>query len=205
MNKQDLQNFEEEISSIYQTGVIKGPIHLRNGNEDKLIEIFKDIKPYDYKFATWANHLEALLSGVPEDAVKQRILDGRSMAMNFPQYKFYTSAIVGGICPIGLGVAHAIKTRNGPEKVHMFIGDMTLHCGITHECIKYGAYNNLPIRWIVANNKKSVDTPTDEAWGGYSRMTLDTVRACEKLGAYMKYYSYKSKWPHSGVGKFVSF
>src|SRR5688572_6991737 len=107
MNKQELQDFENEIADTYQTGVIKGPIHLRDGNEESLIEIFQSIKPTDYKFATWANHLEALLSGVPKEDVKARILEGRSMAMNFPNYRFYTSAIVGGICPIGVGVAWA--------------------------------------------------------------------------------------------------
>ncbi len=218
MDKQELIDFENDIADIYQTGVIKGPIHLRDGNEDELIDVFRYIKQDDYKFATWANHLEALLSGIPSHLVKQRILDGRSMAMNFPSHRFYTSAIVGGICPIGLGVAHSVKERGGKETVWMFIGDMTLHCGITHECIKYGIYNHLPIRWVVANNKKSVDTPTKDAWkrdkmyGNDGVINLELIRYYNKLGRKfyqyadaIKYYTYKSKYPHSGTGKFVSF
>lgn len=221
MTTLELINFENEIADIYQTGAIKGPIHLRDGNEADLIQIFKYINPNDYKFATWANHLEALLSGVPREDVKARILEGRSMAMNFPQYRFYTSAIVGGICPVGLGVAQAIKnkrTLSTPDTVWMFIGDMTFHCGITHECIKYGIYNRLPIRWVVANNKKSVDTPTNEAWakdldnGSRGKINMNLVRYYNKLGRQfgnyhdiIHYYSYKSKFPHSGTGSFVSF
>ncbi len=216
MNKNELIAFEEEIAEIYKTGVIKGPIHLRDGNEDALISIFKNIKPEDYKFATWANHLEALLSGVPREKVKARILEGRSMAMNFSEHRFYTSAIVGGICPIALGTAWAIKRRKGTEKVHIFIGDMTLHCGITHECIKYGIYNDLPIKWYVADNRKSVDTPTRDAWnqdnGRGDYLTDELTEFYNKLSAHynanydlIKHYWYTSKWPHSGTGVFLAF
>ncbi len=215
MNKQDLIDFENDIADVYQTGVIKGPIHLRDGNEDTLIEIFKDIKEWDYKFATWANHLEALLSGVPKESIKARILESRSMAMNFPEHRFYTSAIVGGICPIGLGVAWAIKKRRGHEKVWMFIGDMTVHCGIAHECIKYGIYNDLPIKWVIADNGKSVDTPTRDAWQHDSYKldyyTDSLVKSYNKMSFFhncrhdLIYYRYKSRFPHSGTGQFVSF
>lgn len=224
-NKEELIQFEEEIAQIYQTGAIKGPIHLRDGNEDILIDIFKGIRPQDYVFATWANHLEALLKGVPKNLVKQRILDGRSMAMNFPNFRFYTSAIVGGILPIATGLAWSIKKQKLDEKVFVFIGDMTLHTGIAHESIKYSIYNRLPINFIVANNKKSVDTPTKDAWApdcmqkwddteinsSRDRITYQLANDYNKFnrkynrGDIIRFYSYKSKWPHSGVGQFIAF
>ena len=86
-----LIHFENEIAQIYETAAIKGPIHLRGGNEKILIKIFKQINTDDTVFATWANHLEALLHCIPREKVKKRILDGHSMAMNFPEYNFYTS------------------------------------------------------------------------------------------------------------------
>ena len=58
MNEQDLINFEEDIASIYETGKIRAPIHLRSGNEAQLVEIFKDIKVEDYVYSTWASHLQ---------------------------------------------------------------------------------------------------------------------------------------------------
>ena len=59
MNKQQLIDFEKDIAALYEEGKIRGVIHLRDGNEEKLIEIFKSIGIEDYVFATWANHLEA--------------------------------------------------------------------------------------------------------------------------------------------------
>lgn len=213
INKNDLIKFEEEIAAIYQTGVIKGPIHLRDGNEDILIDIFKDIKVTDYKFTTWSNHLESLLSGVPKENVKQRILDGKSMANNWPEYRFYSSAIVGGICSIATGVALGIKKREGKERVWAFIGDMCFSGGQAHECIKYSIYNNLPITWIVADNNKSVDTPTNKSWGpkADTKYLVNLVKfyntESEQLNGrnIIRYYKFNSKWPHSGTGAFISF
>ena len=211
MNKQELIDFENEIAEIYKEGKIRGPIHLRDGNEDYLIQYFdKYVKPADYKFATWANHLEALLSGVPQHFVKARILDGESMAMNFPDYNFYTSAIVGGICPIAVGMAHALKAKNSNARVHAFIGDMTFMTGIAHESMKYSLAHNLPISWIIADNNKSVCTDTTKTWGisSYEILRQQWVNFAEHYPApnwQVYYYQYDSKWPHSGVGEFVSF
>lgn len=211
MKKQDLIDFENEIAEIYATGVIKGPIHLRDGNEDQLIEIFKDIKSDDYVFATWANHLEALLKGIPREKVKARILEGQSMAMNFSQYKFYTSAIVGGICPIATGVALGLKKQNKSNRVYCFVGDMGVQTGIAHESIKYSICNDLPITWIIADNSKSVDTPTVKSWGPFGIFTYEYLTALMETCDYscdntkIKLFQFTSKYPHSGTGVFLAF
>ena len=44
------------------------------------------------------------------------------------------------------------------------MGDMTAETGIAHECIKYARNHQLPIRFIVEDNGKSVCTDTREAW-----------------------------------------
>ena len=42
MKKEELIIFEKDIADLYKQGLIRGPIHLRDGNEDILIEIFKN-------------------------------------------------------------------------------------------------------------------------------------------------------------------
>lgn len=207
MNKQELIDFEKNIESIYKTGAIKGPIHLRNGNEDELINIFKRFYVHgDYVFSTWANHLHALLAGIPEEKVKSRILEGESMAMNFPEYRFYTSAIVGGILPIAVGVAETLVGSN--NRVLCFIGDMSFRTGIAHESIMYAISNDLPILFIVEDNGKSVGTDTQETWGSVGIEKL--VNFYQSLidvnsKTFLHYYKYTLEYPHSGVGSFVSF
>ena len=46
----DLRNFEMNITSLFNDGKIPHPIHLSDGNEDFLINIFSDIKSNDWVF-----------------------------------------------------------------------------------------------------------------------------------------------------------
>ena len=44
LSREQLIKFEEEIAQLYEDGKIKAPVHLRNGNEQKLIEIFSELE-----------------------------------------------------------------------------------------------------------------------------------------------------------------
>lgn len=214
MDKQALIDFEKDIAQIYETGKIKGPIHLRNGNEDELIKLYSSISQRsigqeDYVFSTWASHLHALLKGVPAAKVKEDILDGRSITLHYPEYKFYSSAIVGGIAPIAIGVAKALLIQKKHSRVYCFVGDMSFHTGIVNECVRYSIGHDLPITWIVEDNGKSVGTDTFETCGIY---TVDLYESLRKIlrkykctNVEMEYYKYKTSYPHSGTGVFVEF
>lgn len=187
MTADELIAFEHEVAERYERGEIRGPIHLSGGNEAQLIEVFKDVKREDWVFSTWRSHFHALLHGVPKERVMAQILLGRSMNLNFPEYRFFTSAIVGGIVPIATGVAYA------GERVWCFIGDMTESIGIFTESYTYSVCQDLPIIFVCEDNGMSTNSPTRECWGlkgGDSKF---------------KSYKYKRQWPHVGTGKFVSF
>ena len=51
-SKEELIAFEDDIISHWENGEIRGPIHLSNGNEEQLIEVFKKISPTDWVFST---------------------------------------------------------------------------------------------------------------------------------------------------------
>ena len=113
-----LINFELKVKKVYENGKIKAPIHLSGNNEKHLIKIFKKIKRTDWVFSTWRNHYHALLHGVDENWLYKEIIMGRSMGIISKKNKFYSSAIVGGILPIALGVAKSIviSINNFPVK-----------------------------------------------------------------------------------------
>ena len=71
---------------------------------------------------------------------------------------------------------------------------MTFESGVFHECYKYAKNFDLPLQWVVEDNKMSVHTPTDMAWGLLQEVPKDIV-----------HYSYTSKYPHHGTGKWVNF
>lgn len=204
-----LKEFEKEIAEWYEAGKIKAPVHLRDGNEQKLVDIFSnfDIRRGDYVYSTWASHLHALLKGVPPDQVKKDILEGRSITLHYPEHNFYSSAIVGGISPISVGTALALKKQKKQDRVYCFLGDMAFRTGISHESIVYSIGKNLPITFIIEDNGKSVGTPTEVSWGSIETEQIYEVykNMCHSSLADIIYYKYDMSYPHSGTGVFVEF
>ena len=194
-NSEGLKKFEAKVAENYERGKIKGPIHLSEGNEEQLIQIFAHISPHDFVFSAWRNHYHALLHGVDEGYLLNEISEGRSMGVMCNSPRFFSSSIVGGIVPIALGAALGLKKCNPQHnRVWCFIGDMTYESGLFWEAYKYSRNHSLPITFVVEDNGKSVTTDTEFAWGGKMQI-LDGV----------VYYKYSSKFPHHGTGKWVNF
>ena len=200
MKKAELVSFEEEIADLFNKGKIRAPVHLYQGNENKIIKFFKRVKKNDWIFCSSRSHYQCLLKGVPKEEVKNEILSGRSISLCFPEYKIYSSALVGGSLPIAVGTALSLKLRKEKDTmVYCFMGEMTSETGIAHECIKYSISHNLPIHFIIEDNEKSVCTDTRRTW------KLKKLSYEGKNDKFITFYSYKSKWPHAGAGKRIQF
>lgn len=213
MKKEQLIKFEEWCVDTYKKGLLRSPLHLSgsiNGElEDFLIELFKKIKKDDYVFSTYRSHHHALLKGIPEEWLKNWILENKSIHVMNKEHKFFTSAIVAGTLPIALGTAMAIKRKNQNNHVYIFIGDMTARTGMFWECWNYAVNHDLPITFVIEDNGLSTDTPTGEVWNlsnkeFYERhIDVDLTRnnETEKI----KYIKYTRRWPHYGCNVFVNF
>ena len=199
MKEKDLIHFEDNIAKLFNEAKIKAPIHLYSGNEKFLIRFFKKIKKNDWVFCSWRSHYQCLLKGVPPKKIREEIINGKSISLCFLNYKIYSSAIVGGSLPIALGLALSLKRKKSKNKVYCFMGDMTSETGIAHECIKYSRNKNLPIHFIVEDNRKSVCTDTRKAWSK-NKLTYENVS-----DKFVTYYKYKLKYPHAGAGQRVEF
>jgi len=162
--KELLRNFEESIADHFNNGSIRAPVHLSHGNEKYLIEIFQKITDQDLVFCSWRSHYQCLLKGVPPDLVKKEIMAGRSIALCFPEFNFYSTAIVGGQIPIATGAALTIKRKNLGSHVWCFIGDMTSETGIAQTSMRYAEKHDLPITFVIEDNGLSVLTDTRKVW-----------------------------------------
>ena len=199
MTAQDLIAFETEIADLFNAAKIRAPIHLYYGNEEKMIELFRDVQPEDWVFCSWRSHYQCLLKGVPPEELKAEILAGHSISLCFPKQRIVSSAIVGGIIPIAVGAALGLKRSGEKGMVHCFAGEMTSETGVFHECVKYSHNHQLPIRFIVEDNGKSVCTDTRETW---NQPVLTYENANHPL---VTFYKYQTKYPHAGAGSRVQF
>ena len=213
MNSDNLIAFETNIADKFNNKEIRSPVHLYHGNEHQILKVFENIDiKNDWVCCTWRNHYQCLLKGVPETLLTQKIVDGKSMVMNLPEYKIVCSSIVGGIPSIAVGIAESIKIKRENSKVWCWVGDMSAETGAFHEAYKYSVNHNLPITFIIENNGLSVTSPTDKIWNRkfpwyvplQHQKKLDDVFDYE--GEHIIYYSYKNeKYPHAGAGVRVNF
>ena len=190
ITKQGLIEFENEIIKLYKDCKLPFLFHLSGGNEDKLIEIFKDIKEGDYVISNHRNHYHALLAGIPPEELKQKIIDGRSMFIYDRKRNFFTSAIIGGTPAIAAGIALALKRKGSSQKVWCFVGDGTEDSGHLFEAARYVSGFDLPCQFIVEDNNRSVCTSKIERWGN---STLPIMPSC------VTRYQYDITYPHARI------
>jgi len=194
ITSQELIEFEELIVSHWEGAKIRGPVHLSNGNEPPLIDIFKRITTTDWVFSTWRSHYHAYLKGIDIKWIESEILAGRSITLCNINEKFYASAIVASTISIALGVAQSIKLDGGQDKVWCFIGDMSFETGAFYEAHKYARNFDLPLYFVVEDNGISTYTPTISTWKKQRDIPSDVI-----------HYEYKSRFPHYGSGKWIAF
>lgn len=192
MTPADLIAFEEEVAAAFRDRKIRGPVHLSGGNEETLIKVFREVDRSDWVLSTYRSHYHALLHGVPRAQVMEAVLSGRSMNLSFPEHRFLTSAIVGGLASVSVGIAAGIMRRGGKENVWCFVGDMAASIGAFEDARKYAMGHSLPVTFVIEDNGLSCDSQTRDVWGHGGRQ--NTIR-----------YQYERRWPHVGTGEFVDF
>ena len=203
LTKKDLISFEEEIADCFNKAMIKAPVHLYDGNEEKMLKIFESINEKDYIFCSWRSHYQCLLKGVPKERLKKDILKGKSITLCYPEYNIFSSAIVTGSISIANGRALAENLKKSDSHVWCFVGDMSSEPGSFHENVKYSSNHNLPITWVIEDNGKSVCTDTRKTWNmnNLSYEEFDLLQSNDKV----IYYKYETKYPHAGAGKRIQF
>ena len=182
MNAADLIAFSKDVAARFDAGEIHAPVHLNSDTQaEPLIEIFRDIKRTDWVLSTWRSTWHALLHGVPPERVMAEILAGRSMQLHFPEHRFMSSSIMGGMLPIACGLAA------GGERVWCFVGDMCASTGAFRDATDYAWGKKLGVNFVIENNELSTNTPTIEAWG-YDAVAWRSVQT--------RHYKYKRTTPH---------
>lgn len=195
--KDYLLNFEKKVYDLFEEGDLPYLIHLCGGNEDILIDLFKTINKDDWVFSTHRSHYHYLLKGGSQNDLLNKIKNGDSMFVFNKELKFLSSSILAGCCGIAVGVALAIKLSGGSNKVICFLGDGAADEGHFYESVRFADAMELPIKFIVEDNDRSVDTT--KAQRGSDTIWLHSSKVI--------YYLYTPTYPHAstGSGKMVKF
>lgn len=210
MTAEELIDGEEELVRLWNAGEIPFLTHFSGGNEQQLIDIFREIKPTDWVMAShrchyhWRLHHEGQhffnrnlagegvvrTSGITHDAkteLKELVLRGKSMFLYGP--RFICSAIVAGTASIAAGAALAIWHRGGQEQVWCFVGDGAEDEGNFYEAVRFVHAMGLPCTFIIEDNDGSCGVTKAQRHSPHEWEWPDCVIR----------YRYAMTYPHAGT------
>lgn len=189
--KESLIAFETRVRDSWHEGNLPCLLHLCGGEEDILLSIFESVKDGDWIFASHRAHYLALLAGMSEQEVWDGIHRGDSMFLYSREKQFYVSAILAGCCGIAVGVAEAIKHQE-EGMVWCFLGDGSEEQGAFYEAVLYATGHELPVKFIILDNNRQVDTDKLTRRGMNAGL-LDHSPCVQR-------YDYMPTYPHAGSG-----
>ena len=163
-----IRRFEEKCVELYSGGAIRGFVHLYIGEEAVAVGAMQALMPDDPVIATYREHGQALVRGVPPGAVMAEMFGkvegcsrgrGGSMHLFHAPTKFYGgNGIVAGGLPLALGFALADKMRGVNRVTACFFGDGAVAEGEFHETLNLAALWQLPVLFLCENNLYAMGT-----------------------------------------------
>lgn len=191
LSAHELKDFERTIVGLWEAGDLPYLLHLCGGNEDRLVELFAQVKEGDWVFSTHRSHYHALLSGIAPQRLEGLIRKGDSMFVFDRERRFLSSSILAGTCCIAAGVALALKEEESKNRVWCFLGDGGEEEGHFYEAVMMVAGHDLPCTFIIEDNNRAVDTTIEERMPTKFRMSWpDCVIR----------HRYTPVYPHAGNG-----
>jgi pyruvate dehydrogenase E1 component alpha subunit len=168
-----IRRFEERAARGYTQALIGGYCHLNLGEEAAVVGLLSALRPSDYLFTNYREHGYAITRGIDPNRVMAELygrVDGVSKGWGGSMHMFDIDkrmlggyGIVGGQIPLATGVALAIDYRGGDDVVLCTMGDGTTNIGAFHESLNIAALWNLPIVYVIINNKLGMGTTVEKS------------------------------------------
>lgn len=168
-----IRRFEEKSAEQYSEGNVGGFLHLYIGEEAIATGACQALRPDDHLVTAYRDHGWALSRGLDPKRVMAELLGkatgvsgGRGGSMHLADVsKHYWGghAIVGGHLPLATGIGLAVQYRGEPDAVLCVLGEGTTNIGYFHESINLAAIWNLPVVYLVENNRYGMGTAVGAA------------------------------------------
>lgn len=178
------RRFEEKSAESYALGKIGGFCHLYIGQEAVGVGAINVLRPDDYVMTAYRDHVQALAKGMGAREVMAELygrIDGCSKGKGGSMHMYGKDTnflggwgIVAGQIPLATGVGWAIKYREEDRVCLCFFGEAAVNQGAFHESLNMAALWQLPVVFIVENNRFGMGT----AWERVSSLYDIAQKAC---------------------------
>ena len=175
------RRFEDKCAEMYYRGKMFGFVHLYNGQEAVSTGVIGAMKrQHDWFCSTYRDHVHALSAGVPAREVMSELFGketgcskGRGGSMHLFSQEHHLLggfAFIGEGIPIALGAAftsrykrEALGDASSNAVTAAFFGDGTCNNGQFFECLNMAQLWQLPILFVVENNKWAIGMAHERA------------------------------------------
>ncbi|NGP17609.1 MULTISPECIES: pyruvate dehydrogenase (acetyl-transferring) E1 component subunit alpha [Devosia] len=169
-----IRRFEEKAGQMYGMGLIGGFCHLYIGQEAVVTGItMASEKGKDAQITGYRDHGHMLVMGLDPKGVMAELTGrqgglskgkGGSMHMFSNEHRFYGgNGIVGAQASLGTGLAFASKYKGDGSVSIAYFGDGAANQGQVYESFNMAKLWNLPVVYIIENNKYAMGTSIERA------------------------------------------
>jgi pyruvate dehydrogenase E1 component alpha subunit len=169
-----IRRFEEKAGQMYGMGLIGGFCHLYIGQEAVVTGItMASEKGKDAQITGYRDHGHMLVMGLDPKGVMAELTGrqgglskgkGGSMHMFSNEHRFYGgNGIVGAQVSLGTGLAFASKYSGDGSVSIAYFGDGAANQGQVYESFNMAKLWNLPVVYIIENNKYAMGTSIERA------------------------------------------
>ncbi|MEL0019696.1 MAG: pyruvate dehydrogenase (acetyl-transferring) E1 component subunit alpha, partial [Rickettsiales bacterium] len=171
-----IRRFEEKAGQLYGMGLIGGFCHLYIGQEAVVVGIQSTLKEGDAVITSYRDHGHMLACGMEARGVMAELTGraggysggkGGSMHMFSREKNFYGGhGIVAAQVPIGAGIAFAHRYNKTDLVSVTYLGDGAINQGQVGESLNMAALWDLPVIYVIENNKYAMGTSQERASAG---------------------------------------
>jgi pyruvate dehydrogenase E1 component alpha subunit len=169
-----IRRFEQAALKHYQTGGLMGGfLHLYIGQESVAVGTISLCGDNDHVISGYRSHGHALMVGMSMKECMAELFGkatgcskgkGGSMHLFAPDKNFWGGhGIVAGQTPLGLGLAFGVKYKGLKGSCLCYLGDGAVNQGAYHESLNLASLWNLPVIYIIENNRYSMGTSLDRS------------------------------------------
>lgn len=168
-----IRRFEQAALKYYNQGCMGGFLHLYIGQEAVAVATASMMTENDHCITAYRDHGHALALGMTMNECMAELFGkatgcskGKGGSMHFfaPDKRFWGGhGIVGGQTPLGLGIAYALKYKGIKGCCYTFLGDGAVNQGAYHESLNLAALWNIPVIYVIENNKYSMGTSLERS------------------------------------------
>ena len=161
-----IRRFEETVLDSFPRGLFYGTTHTYIGQEANAVGVLTSMHEGDIVVSNHRCHGHFLAYGGSMHALAAELMGrstgicgGRGGSQHIQWKNFYANGILGGTVPLAVGMALGERASDTDEIVFSFLGDGTLGEGVVYESLNMASLWNLPVLFLVENNRYAQSTP----------------------------------------------